>query len=276
MKRAEAAGTVEKAIQVLLTLSQTNGELGTNEISRRVGIHKATASRILVKLAEHDFVYKSKETRKYWLGPAIHQLGMTIAEASFKRVLQIARSHIDEIRENTSETTTLEIWLGNSTVPTYIAESRQALKVALPPGEVLPLHAAAGAKAILAFSHRERVELLLSEKLEALTANTITDKARLLERLDEYFQQGYAIDDEEVHPGISAVAVPVFNHIRQPIAALVVLTPTSRFSTKVNSALVSELKQRAKRMTEDFSLRGAPTPSSFGLAGAELDSHSSN
>jgi DNA-binding IclR family transcriptional regulator len=256
MKDCDSTSTVDKAIRVLLTLAQENEEIGTTCLGRKLNIHKATVSRLLLKLAEHEFVYKNKETGKYWLGPAIYQLAMTMADVNFNDVLHLARTHIDELRDTLQETVTLEIWLGNSTVPTYSAASHQPLKVMLPPGEVLPLHTAAGAKAILSYIHAERVNMLLKGELVKMTENTITDKILLRQRLVEYNKQGYATDEEELHMGISAVAVPIFNSIRQPIAAIVVLMPSSRFSEKLAPALISKLKKKAAVIGTEMMKRG--------------------
>lgn len=245
MKDCDSSSTVDKAIRVLLTLAEENQEIGTTCIGRKLDIHKATVSRLLLKLAEHEFVYKNKETGKYWLGPAIYQLAMKMADVNFNDVLRLSRAHIDELRDNLHETVTLEIWLGNSTVPTYTALSHHPLKIVLPPGEVLPLHTAAGAKAILSYIHSERVDMLLKGELAKMTPNTITDKEVLRQRLVAYNKQGYATDEEELHLDVCAVAVPIFNSIRQPIAAIVVLVPASRFSDKLEPSLISQLKKKA-------------------------------
>ena len=245
MKDCESASTVDKAIRLLLAMAEEHKEIGTTCLGRKLDIHKATVSRLLIKLAEHEFVYKNKETGKYWLGPAIYQLAMTMADVNFKDVMHIARSHVDELRDTLEETVTLEIWLGNSTVPTYSAPSNHPLKVVLPPGEILPMHIAAGAKAILSHIHSERVDMLLKGELVKVTENTITDKDVFKQRLIDFNKQGFATDNEELHMGISAVAVPIFNSIRQPIAAIVVLMPSSRFEQMLVPNLLAKLQKKA-------------------------------
>lgn len=264
MPRPQSASTIEKAIQLLLTLSDEGHEVGTTDLGRKLGIHKATVSRILMKLAEHEFVYKNKETRKYWLGPAIHQLAMNMADVSFEHVMRFARPHVDELRDNIGETTALEIWLGNSTVPTYCAQSNHHLKVIPPPGEPLELHAAAGAKAILSYTHTDRVDNLLRGELKQLTKNTITDKTKLKQRLGEFNKQGYSLDREEMHSGICAIAAPIFNQLKQPIAAIVVLAPASRCASIESPQLISKLKQKTNIITAEISQsRNSKLPSAF-------------
>ena len=98
--------------------------------------------------------------------------------------------------------------------------------------------------------------MLLKGELAQVTPNTITDKTLFRQRLVEYNKQGYATDDEELHLGISAVAVPIFNSIRQPIAAIVALMPSSRFSEKLDPALISKLKKKAAVIGTEMMKRG--------------------
>ena len=62
---------IGKALIILQSFAEGNGELGTIEISQKLGFHKATVSRILLNLNRHDFVYQDPKTKKYSLGPSI-------------------------------------------------------------------------------------------------------------------------------------------------------------------------------------------------------------
>ena len=250
-KEAANATAVEKAIQLLLTLSHEHRELGTTELGRKLGLHKATVSRILLQLAEHGFVYKNNETRKYWLGPAVHQLGMTMADVNFKQVTQIACTHIDELSAQIDETVALEIWLGNSTVTTYSAVPKESPKV-VPQGELLAPHAAAGAKAILAYTHEARIDQLLQRELTSITKNTVTDREKLKDKLSAYFSQGYSVDREEMHYGICAVASPIFDQLKQPMAALSVLCPVANSERLEDPLLLEKLKASTRLISREL------------------------
>ena len=251
----ESQSTVEKALRILLILSKEPAELGTTELGHRLDMHKSTVSRILLKLAEYEFVYKSKETGKYGLGPAIHHISMLMADRNYRQIMEIAPPYIQELCDSIDETVSLEVWLGNSTVPTYSAYPDQVLRIVPPPGEPLPLNAAAGAKAILSYTHHERVNKLLDGELPKLTKNTITDKALLQQQLIEFNKQGYAVDHEEFHEGICAIAAPIFGRLKQPIAAITVLVPTSRFSQEIVPIIALKLSKKAKVVSSKLVMR---------------------
>ncbi|MBX2847140.1 MAG: helix-turn-helix domain-containing protein [Acidiferrobacterales bacterium] len=65
MTDSGSSSTIDKAIHILLHLSHENGEVGTTDLGRKLGFHKANVSRLLIKLAEYNFVYKNKQNRKY-------------------------------------------------------------------------------------------------------------------------------------------------------------------------------------------------------------------
>lgn len=245
------SSTIGKAIELLFALSSENSEVGTTELGRKLNIHKATVSRILMKLAEYDFVYKNKQNRKYGLGPAIHHLAMSMSDINFEFVMEVARPHIDELSDILEETVALEVWLGNSTVPTYSAIPQNNFKVVMPPGEPLAAHAAAGAKSILAYTHSDRADMLLNSELAKITENTVTDKTQLKALLSDYVKQGYSVDHEEMHLGICAIAAPIFNHVRQPIAALVVLVSSSRAAKLEDHNLINNLKAKATLISKN-------------------------
>jgi len=126
------------------------------------------------------------------------------------------------------------------------------------------LHAAAGAKAILAFTHTDRVDSLLRGKLSKVTKNTITDKDALIHRLGEFNRQGYSVDYEETHDGICAIAAPIFNQLKQPVAALVILIPATRSNTLENPELINQLKTKAALISNEISKRtSSHLPSAF-------------
>jgi DNA-binding IclR family transcriptional regulator len=85
--------------------------------------------------------------------------------------------------------------------------------VAVGLGEIMPMHASAAGKAVLAFLPGKDAErLLLSMKLEAFTPHTSRSASGLRKELEEIRQQGVAVNQQEFHNGINALAAPIFNN----------------------------------------------------------------
>ncbi len=227
-RKIDKTSVIEKALQILLAFDPHNPELGTSEIGEKLGHHKATASRILLTLTEYNFLRQNPDSKKFSLGKSIHKLGYALTESLTNSFVYLTKPYIDQLRDQIDETVTQELWSGDSTVLTYIAENSRPVRVSGRVGDRMPFYAAAGAKAILAFAVPQRVEALLEQELTPVTAFTITDPERFKEQLHQYREQGYAVDHEEIDVGICAIGVPVFNYENQAFAAVVVVTPTQR------------------------------------------------
>jgi DNA-binding IclR family transcriptional regulator len=77
------------------------------------------------------------------------------------------------------------------------------------PGRVMPVHAAASAKAIWAYQDAAAVEALLAAPRERFTERTHTGEAELRADLERVRVSGYAVCDGELDPGVLSYACPV-------------------------------------------------------------------
>ena len=152
---------------------------------------------------------------------------------------------MEELRESLQETIALEIFSGTNTVLAALAEGPHRTNLAGSIGDILAVHAAAGAKAILAFSSPEVRGRVLCGTLPPLTLNTITDPALLERQFQEILQQGIAFDREEHDIGTNAMAAPIFNNAGKPVAALVVAGPSQRIKLERDSMVALRLKETA-------------------------------
>ena len=166
--------------------------------------------------------------------------------------MRVSRPYVDALRDELDETIVLEAWSGNSTVVAYEAENTRPIRLAGRIGRVPPVHAAAGAKAILSVTEPAQVEAILKRELKRYTSNTITDPKVLEKHLIEYKQRGFSMDNEELEIGVSAVGAPIFNHDAKAIAAIVIVTPTPRFTDDPESKTITALKTTAEAISGKF------------------------
>jgi DNA-binding IclR family transcriptional regulator len=250
--------SIEKAMEILLAFTPYNHEMGTVEISKKLGFHKATVSRILFILMGHGFLQQNPQTKKFMLGPSITNLGWAINNFLNTNLVHIAKSHIDDLRSILKETIVLEVLAGKSTVMAYIAEGPQQVRIAGTLGDRLPIHAAAGAKAILAFSPSEVRDSLINGEMPRFTPNTITDPEIFQRQLQDIRRRGFSFDNEEIDVGINAVGAPIFNYEEKPVAAIVVAGPSPRVSWDSDSPIVARLKDTAAKISAQLHYTGEP------------------
>ncbi len=241
---------IEKALKILSTFIPYNQESSTTEISRKLGFHKATVSRILLTLTEHGFLEQNYQTKKFRLGPVVMNLGIAVRRSLKTDLVHIAKPFIDELRDQLKESVLLEILATDHTIIAYIAEGPRRVRLAGTIGDNLPIHAAAGAKAILAFSPLEVKNFLLSKKMPRLTPHTITDPEMLDSQFRKIKECGVAFDQEEHDLDINAIGAPVFNGEKFPVAAVVVAGPKTRVICHTGSPIAAQLKMTAAKISE--------------------------
>ena len=98
MRNTEGANiqSVSRAVTSLELIAEA-GELGVTELGRRLGVHKATASRLASTLAEHGLIERDPATDKYRLGFALIHLADTDIKALI-RALEKVSAHARPLR----------------------------------------------------------------------------------------------------------------------------------------------------------------------------------
>lgn len=250
-KKPKKPNAIEKALDILEVFIPDNRELGTAQISEKLGLHRATASRTLLLLTQKGFLQQNPETKKFSLGRMALLLGKSVVNSLKSGIVTIAKPFIDNLRAELNETVALEQLVENSTMLVYISEGQRRHRMAGGLGDRIPINAAAGAKAILAYSDPEFVRNLLGAHptFESLTPYTITDQETFIRQLRTVRLNGYAFDEQEIDIGINAFGVPIFNHDNLPVAALAVIGPAHRVSLSKADNILPPLKNAAQQIS---------------------------
>ena len=237
--------TVQNAIKILLLFKDSNNELGTIDISGKVGLNKSTTSRLLSVLSYYGVLKHNKVTRKYALGKTISELNTSLSNSLSANLVGIAIPHLNHLRDTVGESICLEVLSGSATVLSYEASYPNPVQVIVGVGEVLPVHVVAGARAILAFLPDTKIEKILDGKLTRYTEKTETKLVNLKKILKEINAQRLAFDYGEFHEDIYAVAAPIFNSDKHPVAAIAMRVPKYRWKAVNSQATLDHIKNTA-------------------------------
>jgi IclR family KDG regulon transcriptional repressor len=248
---AEKDSAIDKALDILITFIPHNAEKGTLEISDKLGFHKATASRILLTLARRGFLQQDGETKKFRLGRASLDLGRAVIDSLMTNLVQLAKPHIDRLRTEIQATVVFEQMVNDRAVISYVSQGPQRVRVAGEVGDYVCIYAAAGAKAMLAFSEPAAVERVIQRApdFHALTPNTIANPDHFMQHLREIRRSGYSLDNEEIDIGVKAIGMPVFDFRNIPIAALAVVFPSHRLGDPIDPAVLAAIKKAAETIS---------------------------
>jgi len=244
--------SVEKALKVITTLATHDEGMGTGELSEKLGFSKPTVSRLLSILHEHGFVRRGLSARKYTLGSSALDIGKSAYKHIGFQLVTIAESYLKKLSNTVKESALLEVMAGDSTILIYRTNGPSTVGVLVRVGTKLPLHVSAGAKAILAFSPPEMVENILKKKLTRLTPKTITNPEVLRNDLEEIRRTGVAFCCGEYDIDVNAIGAPVFDHDKNPVAAVIVTMPAYRAKCHNQARIISQLKETAANISEQL------------------------
>jgi DNA-binding IclR family transcriptional regulator len=217
----EGPRVVARVITLLSAFDAEHPALSLTELARRSGLPLTTTHRLLAELERGEFVARTPDG-VYCIGRRLWQIGTL---APLNRVLRAAAMPaLRALAQETGFDVALAVGSGNRVLYVDRAVTRPKA-VANPPGMSLPLPATAAGKVILAHSQTCLVHACISS-LAPLTPWTVTDPRRLSQQLAMTKDLGYASNSQECHLGVAAIAVPVSGKTGDPVAALVLVSPT--------------------------------------------------
>jgi DNA-binding IclR family transcriptional regulator len=217
--------SIERAAAILRLLSGRSRRLGVVELAGQLGLPKGTVHGILRTLQSVGFVEQDRDSGKYQLGAALLHIGSSYLDANELRTR--ALNWADALATQSGESVRIGTPHEKQVLIVHHVfrpdDSRQALEV----GSLVPAHASALGKALLAH-HRYLLVELRAEPLRSYTPATIVDVDRLEQELDEVSARGWASDIAELFAGVTSVAAPIEDRRGVIAGAIAISGPTER------------------------------------------------
>lgn len=196
-----------RALEIFELLAKHKNGLSVVDISKKLNIPQSSTSNLIKTLYDSGYVSRD-EAKKYVLGVRLIELGSVAMESLDIGV--VAKPILQELMEKVQKTVFLAIRAQTDVVYILKIDSNRSISTTAQPGYHRPLYDTGLGKAFLAaMTKEEQNEILSTIKLIPVTSHTITDKDALMEQLDQFKHQGYAIDDEESEYGLYCVATTV-------------------------------------------------------------------
>ncbi len=250
---------IDRVFEILDLLAKSKVELGSTDLAERLGLHKSTVHRLLAALERHRFVEKNRETAKYNLGWRLFELGT--AAASRVSLYGMARPYLAALSTSTCETAHLGIMSQGEVISIVSVEADRSLRLPATVGRRSPLYCTSQGKAILAFSDAAVTEeTLRTLHLKALTPQTITKTANLLDELARIRKAGYAIDNEELEEGLRCIGAPVFDHSGAAVAAVSIAGPAHRVGGGRLPRLIQAVVLTSRQLSAALGFHRVPAP----------------
>lgn len=249
------ANAIEKAFTILLSFLPANEPISTTDLSRKLGFHKATTSRILRMMADYGFVRQNDMTRQYSLGDSIVRLASAVHESLDAGLVSIAKPYLTELRRKTGQSVTMELLVGHTAIIGCVVEGDIGVSVAGQVGESVGWNATAGIRSLLAYSDSTLVDEMLAMPMVAVTPNTQVSPEAYRASFEEIRQNGYAYENGEVALGIDALGAPVFNHKGKPLLSISIVGLSHEIQGR-RAEFSALLKEVARNVSNSFMYNG--------------------
>jgi len=220
--------TLSRGLGVLEALARAKEhELGPSAIGQRVGLDRATVTRLLRTLVEAGYASQDETTRRYRLTGKILWLAHGVTARHDLR--GVARPHLTALRDEIEETVHLGVMEDLRVVYVDKLEAANSIQLVSAIGQTMPLHSTALGKAMLAaLPEEEREGKYMRMDFSQRTDATIRDLATFREEIRRTQLRGYSTDDRENEPFGACVGAAIVGADGRPVGAISISGPHFR------------------------------------------------
>jgi DNA-binding IclR family transcriptional regulator len=201
--RQPAQTSFSRGLDVLIAVAR-NGEVSVPDLARELDLPQSTVYRYIRSLRDYALV---EEAQGVYV-PGWRLLDIAGHHLTHTRLAEVGGEFLRTLTYQTSETAVLAVRAGSHAICLRQSVSQLPDGYAFRINQLLPLHAGAGSRALLAYAPRAVLDITRSH-LTRYSESTPSPE-RLLELLARTRRDGFTVSLGEFQEGAVAVAVPVF------------------------------------------------------------------
>ena len=214
MSSVKEIQSVRNACRVLEAIAHTQ-PVGVSDLARAVGIDKSAAHRLAITLHGAGWLDRTEDGR-WTIAPTLMAM---VRESATASLVGSVRPLLEAARDHTGETAMLVVPEAGRLMIAEVVESRHNLRVSATVGTAMPAPRSSALRVLAAHLPADEVD-----KWRRIDPE-LTDSA-----LEEIRGRGWACNDGEVIAGAGAVGAALCRADGVPVAALVLVGPSSRFT----------------------------------------------
>jgi IclR family pca regulon transcriptional regulator len=251
---ADFVHSLARGLAVIRAFGADAPHLTMSDVAKRTGLSRAAVRRFLHTLVELGYV--GIEGRVYSLRPRILELGY--AFLSSMPLWDVIQPALQDVSTRLRATCSVGLLDGVEVVHVARAGRMETYAVSFGVGARLPaFHTAMGRVLLAALSPADRAARLAQADLRSYTPHTLTDPVRLMTELDIVADQGWAIVDRELEPGLIALGVPLKNRTGKVVAAVITSARATRLDARtMRDVHLPALTETCERLTPALHLQG--------------------
>jgi DNA-binding IclR family transcriptional regulator len=253
--------TIEVGGRLLLALAHHGQPLALKDLAQAAAMSPGKAHPYLVSFIKLGLVERETEGGRYGLGPLALQMGL-IGLQQYDPV-RLATARLDELARATGHTVAIAVWGHRGPTLVRIAEAPSPVHVTMRHGTVMSIEGTASGRLFAAWGPDEAVrEALASEAAlapDAAPARAPRARGAAGGRLGlgaafdaevaRVRELGVAAIEGSALPGLSAIAVPVFDARGRLVLGLTAIGPSSTFDARPDGAVARVLRPAAAELS---------------------------
>jgi IclR family transcriptional regulator, pca regulon regulatory protein len=249
--------SVQKALAMLETFGGERRTLSLAELAAAAGMSISSAQRCIHTLLCLGYLRRDARLHRWVLTP--RALSLTEAYLSGHALLEHATTHLIELNQVSGESVSLSEPDGTDMVFIARFPSLRPFHIHMPVGRRLPMYCTASGRAYLSALPPAAARRILGRaRPAALTPSTLTDSQQIWKRVQAARACGYAWSDQEYYRGDLTIAAPLLGPDAEPLGALNISAPTSRWTlAQLRAKLAPLLLQSAQAASLGHTVRSA-------------------
>jgi DNA-binding IclR family transcriptional regulator len=194
---------VGRALAIFDAFDNEHLSLSLQEISERIRMPKTTTFRLVATLERAGFLIRM-DNQQYCLSLKLARLGGLVRGTLSIR--EIARPVMLEVNRQTQETVTLNTVVGTDRMVLEVVDTPSPLMSMARLGQHQPLFLGASGRIVMAYMEPDELDAVLKKNAPA-----DFDRSSLDRELARFRRQGFALTRGQRVPGLTAIAVPIFD-----------------------------------------------------------------
>ena len=246
MSNQNGTQAVDRAARLLSEVVHSTDPMTFTGLSAATGLAKSTTSRLLLALERNGLVRRDDHGRFL---PGEMFVSFAWRGGAEAGLVAVAQPFLERLGQATGETVNLGVASGGLVEQIAQVDSTYLIGGTNWVGKSVPLHCSALGKVLLAYGAVALPGSAAGGRLERRTDKTITSDMALRADLATVRARGYAVTDEELEPGLIAVAAPVYGYDGAVVAALSVSAPTTRMTRDGVTAAAGSCAEEAAALS---------------------------
>ncbi|NVM99866.1 IclR family transcriptional regulator [Arthrobacter sp. SDTb3-6] len=219
-----AQTSFERGLAIMMCIA-SRGEVSIAEIADEVGVPASTVYRYAKSLRKLSLI--EEHHGSYTAGWRL--LELSGQHLTHTKLAELGVTVLESIVEGTSETAVMTVRSGLNAICLRQVVSPHQLRYSFQINQLLPLHAGAGQRVLLAYAPEQVIAKVMGDRMARYTEKTLS-RHDLAQQLARIRQDGQATSHGELNPGAIAMAQPVFAG-GEVICSLTVAGPETRCSS---------------------------------------------